>query len=91
MFEKLFKKTKPTLVNKNWRSGMWIVTDTNEVGILVTVSDPCEIHLIDLVTGETNKVISVPLSTIRQAVWEEIPLCRRNISIETGKALGYGS
>lgn len=69
---------------------MWVVVD-KKIGILNKLGTPCEVHLVDPATGETTLVIAAVVDSLRQARWSEIPLCRRNISEEAGRALGYGS
>jgi len=91
MFTKFFtKREQPKTVVKNWRVGMWVMFE-GQAAILVTVDSPAKIHIVDTGSGETVSEKMVSLDALRQAVWEEIPKARRNISYEKAKELGYGS
>jgi len=78
-------------VEKNWKPGMWVVTQQGKIGVLVSVTSPCIIHTVDKQDGTTLECITLDINNLRQALWEEIPECRRGITQEQGKALGYGS
>ena len=91
MFTKFFtKREQPKTITKNWRVGMWVMFE-GQVAILVSLDSPAKIHMVDVNTGETVEQKTVGFDSLRQAVWEEIPQCRRNISKEQAKELGYGS
>lgn len=67
---------------------MWVMTDYG-IGILFDISKGI-VHLVGQ-DGQTTEAVVVNLNGIRQAKWKEIPECRRQITEEEGKALGYGS
>jgi hypothetical protein len=73
-----------------WRPNMWVVVDGVSVGVLFSIGDLCEIHLVDD-NGDNTKVIQRPLSSLRQAKYAEIPSKRMGISIQQARKLGYGS
>lgn len=83
-------KEQPATFIRKWRQGMWVVYKSR-IGILFKLDEICEVHLVNVKTGETIEQVMVPLSGLRQAKWAEIPECRRNITHEKGAALGYGS
>jgi hypothetical protein len=85
-------KVQPEKVIRGWKQGMWVmITVTNKPAILFRLGESCEVHLVNPQTGVTVEKQDVPLTGLRQAKWAEIPLCRRGITQEEGKALGYGS
>lgn len=89
-----FNRTKrhtPVTHVKQWRQGMWVVTNKGEIGILVAIDSPAEVHLVNPDNGETIARYMCDLSELRQAKWLEIPECRRKISHEKGLELYYGS
>jgi hypothetical protein len=94
MFKKIqslfLPKDKPVLVPKQWKTGMWVIFQT-EPYILHKVGDPCEIHGVDKHTGDTIIIQQTSLDFLRQATYDEIPAIRRNISREQAKELGYAS
>lgn len=60
------------------------------IGILFKLDTMCDVHLVDVKTGETTSCISVPLNGLRQAKLEEIPACRRvGLTPERAQYLGY--
>lgn len=83
-------KQPPPLVAKNWRTGMWVMYQ-DKLAILTKLDVPCEIHYVDKITGETIGLANVPLETLRQARWAELPTHRSKITPEEGKVLGYGA
>lgn len=83
-------KQQPTVVAKGWKKGMWVMYG-EKIAILTDVSIPSEIHLVDTLTGETTEVIQVPLESLRQARYPEIPSSRRMITADKAKELGYGA
>lgn len=90
IFKKEVKREVPEIVNKAWRSGMWVMTDKG-VGILTNIGITSIVALTDK-DGITIEEYSVPLSIIRQASWFEIPEKRRSgMTADEGKGLGYGS
>jgi len=90
-FKSLFTpKVKPEIAPKQWKAGMWVVYQT-KVFILHKIDLLCEIHSVDNVTGETTGILGVPLESLRQATYDEIPVVRRGITREQAKELGYGS
>jgi hypothetical protein len=93
MFSKYFNKTvkTPVLIKKNWKAGMWVMTQDCTVGILTKLGNPCLVHIVNQASGETIKELSVDLNSLRQAKWHEIPECRRGITQAEGEALGYGT
>lgn len=76
----------------NWRTGMWVVYQ-DKIAILNAFKLPnVEIHFVNKEDGTTSLIDFVPLSTIRQAGYYEIPACRRvNFSLEAARRLGYGA
>jgi len=80
---------KPSTTLKGWKLGMWVVTNT-QIGILYSLT-PLTVHLVDKVTGETIQEIYPLLDSLRQATYDEIPACRRQITKEKAMELGYGS
>ena len=96
MFKKLLgvftPKKKSVPQERAWKKGMWVShTETGETGIIFQLGNICEIHYVDVVSGETIRKETVDIQLLRQARWVEIPVCRRFISEEKGKELGYGS
>lgn len=90
IFNKQTQRTVPEIVNKAWRTGMWVMTDRG-VGILTTIGVTSIVDLTD-VNGVTKEQYSIPLSILRQASWFEIPEKRRiGMTAAEGKDLGYGS
>ena len=92
---KWFQKKPPQqepikLPSRNWREGMWVMHD-NRVAILFALSSTVNIHYVDAITGNTISALEVPISSLRQARYLEIPECRRNIPEEVAKGLGYGA
>ena len=69
---------------------MWVICN-NRIGILTKLDSLCEVHLTDSITGENVAVETVPLTSLRQARWLEIPEKRRMISAEKALELGYGA
>jgi len=92
-WKKVFNITErtPIVREKNWKQGMWVVTQEGKIGILYKLADQCAIHIVSRGTGETIEELLIPLTGLRQATWGEIPECRRGITKEQGEALGYGS
>lgn len=89
-FTKQTQRTVPEVVNKAWRTGMWVMTDRG-IGILTNVGVTSIVDLTD-VNGVTKEQYSTPLSILRQASWFEIPEKRRvGMTASEGKDLGYGS
>jgi len=80
---------QPNSVVKGWRTGMWVMYG-NKIAILFTIGTLCEIHYTDSITGENIGVANVPLETLRQARYPEIPSQRRMISADKALELGYG-
>jgi len=91
-FKKIFNKetqrTVPEVVNKAWRTGMWVMTDRG-IGILANIGVTSIVALTDK-DGINIEEYSIPLSIIRQASWFEIPEKRRvGMTAAQGKELGY--
>ena len=93
IFKKLFNivNREPVVQDKAWSKGMWVMNQDQEPCILWVLGDPCTVHVIDKITGETIKECTVSINDLRQARWGEIPECRRGITKEAGEALGYGA
>ena len=94
IFSKLFNRSERTQVTviKNWRPGMWVVASGNRIGILFELGETCGVHLVERSTGATIDEISVPLTSLRQAKFGEIPECRRiGLTKEKAEVLGYGT
>lgn len=90
IFNKQTQRTVPEVVNKAWRTGMWVMTDRG-VGILTTIGVTSIVALVDK-DGLTVEYYSIPLAILRQASWFEIPEKRRiGMTVAEGKELGYGS
>jgi hypothetical protein len=92
--DKVVPKTpsKTTVIETNvrktaWRNNMWVMTSSG-VGILFAMGEPCTVHIVDKITGETVKEIYASSDTIRQAKYLEIPECRRGDKEKAAK-LGY--
>lgn len=83
-------KLAPPVVNKTWKSGMWVVFQ-NKTAIIVNLNEQTEIHYVDGVTGETTGVGFVPMNVLRQARYNEIPTNRRPVSAAIAMELGYGA
>lgn len=82
---------EPVVFPKNWRIGMWVTTLDGQTGILTKFGALCVIHLVDAKTGETVEEITREVQQLRQAKISEIPSCRKGISYDKLKALGYGT
>lgn len=92
MFTKIKSLFAPKVyvpVQKNWRIGMWVMYD-GEAHILYKL-DPVTIHSVNKETGETTGEKQVPLESLSQAHYDEIPECRRKITREQAKELGYAT
>jgi hypothetical protein len=85
-FKKKEVPSKP-LPKSTWRNNMWVMT-TDGIGILFTLGDTCEVHLVNE-DGSTKLCNFYPLLSLRQAFWNEIPASRRGINKETANGLGY--
>lgn len=86
------EKVRPTTVNRGWRNNMWVMdNELRKVGIIVKLGEVCEVHNVDLISGETTNIYHAPLTQLRQAKWLEIPEVRRGITKQAAEALGYGS
>lgn len=83
-------RLKPPVVS-NWRSGMWVVFE-NKPAILHKVFEHTgELHFVDEKDGTTVLIVQASLNSLRQALFQEIPECRRGFSEATAKELGYGT
>jgi len=93
LWKKIFNITErtPTVREKNWKQGMWVVTQNGKIGILYRLDEQCCVHIVSRDKGETIEELTLPLTELRQATWNEIPECRRGITKEQAEALGYGS
>ena len=68
---------------------MWVMTEDG-VGVLFKLGTwTSEIHLVDEEDGTTKLITTKSTSSIRQARYEEIPLCRRGASKEWFNKRGY--
>lgn len=68
---------------------MWVVTEDG-VGILFKLgTHTSEIHLVDVKDGSTKMVVTKETSTLRQALYKEIPENRRGASKEWFQSRGY--
>jgi hypothetical protein len=76
------------VVKSIWRNNMWVMTPKG-IGIMFKMGTPCCIHLVNPENGLTIEPWFFPIGQLRQAKWEEIPECRRMISREKGRRLGY--
>lgn len=81
-------KQRP-VVSKTWRTGMWVMYQ-DKIAVLAVISELAEIHYTDSIKGENIGIAYVPLASLRQARWPEIPEQRRMISETVGRELGYG-
>lgn len=69
---------------------MWVMYQ-DKVAILFKIDSLCEIHYTDKIKGENVGQAFVPIDSLRQARWLEIPEQRRMITQEQGRELGYGA
>lgn len=82
-------EVESSVFKSQWRNNMWVMSPYG-IGILFKLGQMCDVHLVDVKTGETLSCISVTLENLRQAKLEEIPPCRRNgITQERANYLGY--
>lgn len=72
------------------RKGMWVVNDQGEVGIAnaIAADGTVEFHKVDG-DGYTEIVQLVPVVTLVQARYREIPEPRRTLTREEFAARGY--
>lgn len=70
-----------------WSTGMWVMT-ADGAGILTSIGEECEVHLAD-VYGNTKLVVLLPILSLRQCTWDEVPEARRGITRELALSLGY--
>lgn len=85
------KEVPENLYGRMWRTGMWVTYADKYTGVLFKLDAVCEVHMVDPTTGLTTDVQRIPIGSLRQAKWKEIPEVRRKISKEKGLELGYGS
>lgn len=69
---------------------MWVMCN-DRVAILYKIGEPCLIHYVDSVSGETTSEEATSLNNLRQARYVEIPTCRMQLSPEKALELGYGA
>ncbi len=76
-------------MKSKFRKGMWVVNEQGKVGVLVDFLDfgNAEVHYTNE-SGETILVIQLPVSTLKQAAFTDIPAPRRP-SLEVARAKGY--
>lgn len=72
------------------RKGMWVVDGDGRVGIAnaIGADGMAELHLVDD-AGMTTLVLQVPIDSLVQARYREIPEPRRTVSRERFAELGY--
>jgi len=84
------KRSPPVSVAKSWKAGMWVMHQ-DKIAVIANVNSLTEIHYTDKITGENIGVANVPVDSLRQARYSEIPVNRRGISAEAALELGYGA
>jgi hypothetical protein len=84
------KANVATAINKSqWRNNMWVMSPYG-IGVLFRLDTMCDVHLVDMKTGETTSCINVPLQALRQAKLAEIPSCRtKGLTSDRAAYLGY--
>lgn len=82
---------KRALAHFGVRHGMWVLTD-HGVGIVRDVDIPNTSLVVALAhpDGTTNVDVVVPVASVKQATYEQIPVSRReNLSREAARSMGY--
>lgn len=73
------------------RVGMWVVADDGQVGIVnaITPDGTAEFHRVG-VDGLTQLVVMMPVTSLKQAKYEDIPESRRPAA-GVARRYGYGT
>jgi hypothetical protein len=82
---------KKTIKVGEWRTGMWVISD-GKIAILHKIVDYSgEVHYVNEETGETYLIKLVPLDSLTQAKYNQIPSSRlASFDREVARSMGYG-